>query len=296
MLNVLKVFCFFLLTGLVMTSTASAADKIPVFVSVLPQKFFVEQIGKDLIDVRVMVEPGASPATYEPKPAQMVALSKARIYFSIGVPFEKIWLEKIASANPAMKIVHTEQGIRKIPMIGHHHDEEEGHKAGHDDHGILDPHVWLSPPLVMVQARNILVNLQEIDPIHRAQYEANYRAFIAMLVELDGELRDIFAGEENLQFMVFHPAWGYFAQAYGLRQVPIEIEGKEPKPAQLKGLIDYARKHNIKVVFAQPQFSLKSAHQVAKEIGGRVALADPLAADWAENLRAVAAQFEAVLR
>ena len=294
--NILKVLCFSAMVGFITISSAAAADKVAVFVSIVPQKFFVEQIGKDLVDVQVMVEPGASPATYEPKPAQMATISKARIYFSIGVPFEKTWLEKIASANPGMRIVQTERGIRKMPMVAHHHDEEKSHEEQHHDHGVLDPHVWLSPPLVMVQARNILTALQEVDPAHRHDYESNYKAFIAMLVDLDGELRSVFSGKKGLQFMVFHPAWGYFAHAYGLKQVPIEIEGKEPKPAQLQQLINHAREHNIKVVFVQPQFSSKNAEQVAKEIGGQVAFVDPLALNWPENLREVATKFEASLK
>jgi len=225
----------------------------------------------------------------------MAAISKAKIYFAIGVTFEKAWLKKLASANPKMRIVHTEHGIQKMPMAAHHHDEGEDHDKEHH-HGTLDPHVWLSPPLVMVQARNILTALQEVDPAHHADYEANYKAFMTMLMDLDGELRGILTGKQGLQFIVFHPAWGYFAHAYGLKQVPIEIEGKEPKPAQLKELIEYARKHQIKVVFVQPQFSTKSAEQVAKEIGGQVAFVDPLAVNWAENLREVATKFKAVLK
>ncbi len=289
--NFLKTLCFLFIIGFIAISGASAADKVAVFVSIVPQKFFVEQIGKDLVDVRVMVEPGASPATYEPKPAQMAAISKMRIYFSIGVPFEKSWLKKIASINPGMKIVHTEHGIQKMPMETHHHNDEKDH-----DQGVLDPHIWLSPPLVMVQSRNILTALQEADPAHHSEYEANYKAFIAMLVDLDGDLRDILAGKRGLRFLVFHPAWGYFAHAYGLQQVPIEVEGKEPKPSQLKNLISYAREQKIKVVFVQPQFSSRSAEQVAKEIGGQVAFVDPLALNWPGNLREVATKFEASLK
>lgn len=195
-----------------------------------------------------------------------------------------------------MRIVHTEHGIQKMPMASHHHDEEKDHKKESHDHGVLDPHVWLSPPLVMVQARNILTALQEVDPAHYSLYEDNYKAFITMLVDLDGELRGILAGKRGFQFMVFHPAWGYFAHAYGLKQVPIEIEGKEPKPDQLKKLIDHAREHQIKVVFVQPQFSSQSAEQVAREIGGQVALVNPLALNWDENLREVATKFKAVLK
>jgi zinc transport system substrate-binding protein len=294
--RLLKVFCLSLLMSFGTISGVSAADKTTVFVSIVPQKFFVEQIAKDLVDVQVMVEPGANPHIYEPKPAQMAAISKAKIYFAIGVTFEKAWLKKLASANPKMRIAHTDHGIQKMPMAAHHHGEGKDQKKEHHHHGILDPHVWLSPPLVMVQARNILTALQEADPAHRSAYEANHKAFITMLVELDGELRGILAGKRGLQFIVFHPAWGYFAHAYGLKQVPIEIEGKEPKPAQLKELIEHARKHQIKVVFVQPQFSTKSAEQVAKEIGGQVAFVDPLALNWAENLREVATKFKAVIK
>ncbi|HEJ83302.1 MAG TPA: cation ABC transporter substrate-binding protein, partial [Desulfobacteraceae bacterium] len=126
--------------------------------------------------------------------------------------------------------------------------------------------------------------------------EKGYRAFLEEIDALDAQIRKIFAGKEGVEFMVFHPAWGYFAHAYGLTQVPIELEGKNPKPAQLKYLIDHARERGIKVIFVQPQFSTKSAEVAAKAIGGRVAFADPLAPDWAENLREQAEIFKAALR
>jgi zinc transport system substrate-binding protein len=269
-----------------------AADRTKVFVSILPQKYFVEQIGKDLVDVRVMVKPGTSPVTYEPKPKQLADVSKAMIYFSIGVPFEKVWLKKIAAANPQMKVVHTDHGIEKIPMAAHaHHDQRE-----HHNHGILDPHIWLSPPLVKMQAYTILSAFQQFDPSHGTVYEANYHEFVSKIHELDGQLKTTFAGKQGLQFLVFHPAWGYFARAYGIEQVPIEIEGKDPKPARLKELIEYARENRIRVIFAQPQFSAKSADLVGKEIGGQVAFANPLAEDWMANLREVADKFKAALK
>ena len=306
---IFSVILFF--AGYFFLPPAWAKDPIKVFVSIAPQKYFVQQIGKDLVDVQVMVEPGASPATYEPKPRQMVALSKAVLYFSIGVPFENTWLEKISSANPNMRVVHTDHEVKKIPIFSahHHHDEDDYHKeAEHykkDDYaykadphesGILDPHIWLSPPLVIAQARTILAALQEVDPSHSSAYEANYKAFISELLDLDTELRDIFFGKQGLQFLVFHPAWGYFAYTYGLEQVSIEIEGKEPKPALLKKLIKYAREKNIKVVFVQPQFSARSAQQVAREIGGQIVFANPLAENWMENLRQLAEKFRTALR
>ena len=298
------------------SASNAAADKVSVFVSIVPQKYFVQQIGKDLIDVQVMVQPGASPHTYEPKPRQMAALSKTRIYFAIGVAFEDVWLGKIAATNQAMKIIHTDHGIAKIPMADHHHENEESehhekdehsredahdqeantqHEDSHE-HGQLDPHIWLSPPLVMIQARTILNALQEIDPAHRTAYAANYRAFLLELADLDLELNGIFAGKHGQEFMVFHPAWGYFAHTYGLRQIPVEIEGKSPKPAQLKALIEHARENAVTILFAQPQFSAKSAELIAREIGGQVIFADPLAEDWQANLRKVANNFKAALR
>ena len=280
-----------LVIGILIFSTP-VFGKVAVFVSIAPQKYFVQQICKELADIQVMVPSGASPATYEPKPRQMAAISKTRIYFSIGVPFEKAWLKKIAAANPDMAVVPTDRGIIKQPIAVYHHHEDEKQP----EHGTLDPHIWLSPPLVMIQARTILKALQETDPIHQSVYENNYRAFMSQLSDLDAEIRTIFSGRSGQQFMVFHPSWGYFAHAYGIKQVPIEIEGKEPKPAQLREFIEHARKDGIKFVFVQPQFSARSAKLIAREISGQVVFADPLAEDWAGNLLGVARKFESALR
>jgi zinc transport system substrate-binding protein len=294
-----KHFKILIITAIVVTfgtiANAWAANRIPVFVSIVPQKFFVQQIGKDLVDVHVMVAPGASPATYEPRPRQMAAISKTRIYFAIGVPFESVWLPKIAAANPRMKVVHTDEGIEKIPMAAPH-QKDEGSAKGRRAQASLDPHIWLSPPLVKRQARTIRNALQQLDPVHRAVYEANFESFAAAIDRLNEYIASVFAHSHGLRFMVFHPSWGYFARTYKLEQIPIEIEGKAPKPAQLEKLITRARRDEIKVIFVQPQFSKKSARLIAAEIGGRVVAANPLAPDWAENLRAVAGRIKAALR
>ncbi|MCG8685583.1 MAG: zinc ABC transporter substrate-binding protein [Desulfobacterales bacterium] len=314
------------LLSVISFGSANAAEKLPVFVSIVPQKYFVQQIGSDLVDVKVMVKPGASPATYEPKPRQMAELSNSKLYFSIGVPFENAWLKKISAANPDMKVIHTDHGIDKIAMEAHHHHDEEHHGEEHHDgehhdekhhdkehhaeehheeghhgeehhdHTGLDPHIWTSPALVKIQAETILKALQAADPSHKKAYEANFKAFVAKIDALDQELKQTLAGKKGLQFMVFHPAWGYFAKAYGLKQVPIEIEGKDPKPAQLKELIKHAKEEGIKVIFVQPQFSTKSAKTIASEIGGQVAFADPLAEDWMANLRMIAGKFKDALK
>lgn len=281
-----------LLIAVILLFWTPAYGQMSVMVSIAPQKYFVQQICKDFVEIQVMVPPGANPATYEPKPRQMAAIARTRIYFSIGVPFEYIWLKKIAAANPDMAVVPTDQGIQKLPMAaGHHH---EGAKQL--DHGTLDPHIWLSPPLVRSQARTILNAVQAADPDHRTVYESNFKAFMAQVANLDAELKRIFSGSTGQRFMVFHPSWGYFAQAYGLKQIPIEIEGKEPKPAQLRELIEHARQDGIQFIFVQPQFSARSARVIAGEIGAQVVIADPLAEDWTANLRTVARKFERALR
>ena len=282
---------------LICRAYAQDAKKLVVFVSIAPQKYFLQQIGRQRVEVQVMVQPGASPATYEPKPRQMAAISRTRIYFAIGVPFEKAWLKKIAVANPDMQVVHTDHGIQKIPMAANRIESgRHGEKDHQDQHGEFDPHIWLSPPLVMIQARTILNALAEIDPDHRALYETNTNVFLSELEALDADLKDTFADKQGFEFLVFHPSWGYFARSYGLKQLPIEIEGKDPKPAQLKALIEHAKKKHINVIFVQPQFSSKSAELVAKEIGGRMIIADPLASDWPANLREVARKLKGALK
>lgn len=295
----IKRLILFVLLFVLSIGSANAGEKLSVFVSIVPQKYFVQQIGKDFVDVKIMVQPGASPATYEPKPRQMAELSKADLYFSIGVPFENAWLQKIAAANPDMKVIHTDHGIEKRAMAEHHHDEEDHHDGEDhhdDDHAGLDPHIWISPALVKIQAKTILKALQAADPSHKKEYAENFNSFAAKIDALDQDLKQIFAGKKGLQFMVFHPAWGYLAHDYGLKQVPVEIEGKDPKPAQLKELIEHAKAGGIKVIFVQPQFSTKSAELVAREIGGQVAFANPLAEDWMVNLRMITQKFNDFLK
>ena len=165
-----------------------------------------------------------------------------------------------------------------------------------DDDQEQDPHVWTSPVLARHMIGRIRDKLTELAPTHAEAFARNHDTYVAELEALDRELHALLDPLPNRNFMVFHPAWGHFADAYGLKQVPIEIEGKDPKPAQLKELIQHARENGIKVVFVQPQFSTKSAELIAREIGGQVAFANPLAEDWMANLRQVADKFEAALK
>jgi zinc transport system substrate-binding protein len=280
----LTLFGMLLFFGLFFQNSADAGEPLKVYVSIPPQSHFVKAIGGAHVDVSVMVNPGKSPASYEPSPRQMVKLARADIYFAIGVPFETAWLDKFVEANPKMRIIHTDTGIEKKPI--HRHDGH--HKTGHSHEGLKDPHIWLSPPLVMLQARHILTGLTSLDPANTADYEKNYEAFINRLVGLDTFLLKQFSDIKSSRFMVFHPSWGYFADAYGLDQLAIEIEGKTPKAKDVTALIQTAKENDISVIFVQPQFSVKQAKIIAKEIGGTIVEADPLAENWTQNLKQVA--------
>jgi zinc transport system substrate-binding protein len=269
--------------------------RVQVTVSIVPQAYFVERIGGEHVAVNVMVEAGASPATYEPKPEQLTALSKSAAYFSIGVPFENVWLERIAEANSEMRMVDTAAGIERLPLSAHsHHDHDEDEEHAEAE-GVLDPHIWLSPALVKVQARNIHAALVALDPAREADYTANLDTFLADIEALQADIHATLDGVEQRAFMVFHPSWGYFADEFGLEQIAIEVGGQEPSAQELAALIDTAKEEEIRVIFAQPEFSTADAETIASEIDGEVLLVSPLARDWLSNLQEVAATFAEAL-
>jgi len=289
--NIIKSISLISISLLVLSSQSLANQQLSIFVSMLPQKFFVQKIVGQSIPVHVIIPKGHNPVTYGPKPSQITELSHAQLYFAIGVPFESIWLPKFKALNPKMHIVHTEYYIKKVAMQSHAH--EKSHKQ-HDT--TLDPHIWLSPPLVMLQARHILMAVSNLVPSQHSLFESNYQAFINELAALDIELMALFKGFSNRTIMVFHPAWGYFCKAYHLNQMPVEIEGKEPKPMALKKLIDYSQSNQIKTLFVQPQFSQKSAQVIAESIQGQVVEIDPLSEDWTNNMRNTAIKIQQSLK
>lgn len=296
-----RVLVFALLLGLALVVLSCApgpeeaeADQLNVTVSIVPQTYFVERVGGDRVAVNVMVLPGNNPATYEPKPEQLQALSGSEAYFSIGVPFENAWLAKIAAANDDMLLVDTIAHIERLPMTEPHHHSDDAHRAEADhadDQGLPDPHVWLSPELVKIQSRAIYEALVELDPQHEEEYKTNLDAFIADINALEADIQATLAQLETNAFIVFHPAWGYFARDFGLEQIPIEVGGQEPSAQELANLIEFARAEQIQIVFAQPEFSTEDAETIAHEIGGDVVLVSPLAADWMANMRQVAETF-----
>jgi len=283
--TIAKAIAFVIALWALHAGAASVSVQLPVFVSILPQKYFVEQVGGARVAVSVMVGPGQSPETYEPTPRQMTALSNARLYFSIGVAFEDTWMKRILAANPALRQVPMQRGIAFLPLIG----------PGGEPRG-TDPHIWTSPQRVKIMAASIRDALIEADPGHRDEFESNYHTFIAELDALDREIRAILAPAKGKPFLVFHPAWGYFAKDYGLRQIPIEAEGKEPGAKSLARVIDLGKREGVKVIFVQTQFSRRTAETVASAIGARVVAVDPLAENYPLNLLRVAHEFADVLK
>lgn len=281
-----------------------------VTTSILPTKFFVEQIAGDTVNVNVMVGYNADPHTYEPKPEQMKSLEKSDIFFAVGIEYEENWLPKFKKSFPNLIISNTQDGITLMAMQEHHHhdeeehhhdadhdhDKDEHHHEGHHHHDGLDPHVWLDPILVKTQAKNIADALIKKYPQNKALYEANLSKFEASLDDLNKQIYDILSDVKNRKFIVYHPSWGYFAKRYNLIQIPIEIEGKEPKIGDLKELIDEAKEEGTKVIFVAPQFSKKSANIIAKEVGANVVEIDQLSYDYINNMLKTARAFENSLK
>ncbi len=310
------------LTGAMVTGCGPVpddSDRVVVAVTILPQAGFVEAVGGDRVDVVVMVPPGASPHTYEATPDQMVQLSRASMYAMVGSPvdFELAWMDRLIAANRDMLVVDCSTGVDLLHYDDeheHHNDRDDDHDHdhdhdGHDDdhehindhdhdhdedgdhhhHTGPDPHIWLSVQNAKVMVSHICDGLMQVDPSNADYYRANCLAYVEELDALDHELRAQLESLEHRRFVVFHPAFGYFARDYDLVQIAVEQGGNEPDAQYLVRLLHEAKEHNIRIIFASPQFSVRSAEVIASEIGGEVVLVDPLAKDYLSNMRQIAA-------
>jgi zinc transport system substrate-binding protein len=251
-------------------------QKIGVVVSILPQADFVEKVGGGKVSIAVMVPPGASPHTYEPKPSQMEDVGKAEIYVKVGsgIEFELNWIDKIVELNKEMIIVDCSSGIELIEF---------------------DPHIWLSPKNAKIMVENIYNGLVRVDPENKKYYKENKENYLKELDKLDNEITQALLGKVERKIMVYHPAWSYFARDYNLEQIPVEEGGKEPSPKDLENFIKQAKENSIKIIFASPEFSTKSAEVIASEIGGAVVLISPLEKDYVNNISKVTKVFKDIL-
>jgi len=267
--------------GLVSCKGKQSAELKPqLTVSIIPQKYLVSIIAGDKFDVQAMLPTGSNHETYEPAPRDMEKIANSRFYFTLGaLDFELTWMERFTSSNPAMQVINTSEGIDMLS--GHMHDHGDEH--GHEHHG-TDPHIWLSPSCMKIQATNISKTLSEYDTLNAGIYTTNLNKFTLLADSADQQIREILAGSEGKPILIFHPALGYFARDYNLTQISIEQEGKEPSPAYLGELVKIAREKNIRSVFISKEFDTRNAESIAREINAKVVVFDPMAENWAENL------------
>ena len=273
--------------------------KVKVFVSIPPQAYFVQRVGGSRVEVGVLAQAGRDPHNFDPTPKQIAQLSQARLYFRVGLPFEDQLVTKIRAG-----VIDTRKGIALREMTADEMEGEHGVAAAtrrehgrqeHPGQAAKDPHIWLDPKLVKVQAQTICDALGEVDPGHSDEYAENLKAFQADLDKLDKKIARSLGPLRGKEFFVFHPAFGYFAASYGLRQRAVEIAGKEAGPRQVAEVIARAKKAGARVIFVEPQFSDKAARTIAREIGGAVVRIDPLSGDYVGNLENVAAEIEKAL-
>jgi zinc transport system substrate-binding protein len=246
-----------------------------ITVSIAPFKYFVEEIAGNDFTVNIMVPAGADPHTYEPFPGQISKLRKSVAYISNGyLGFEMNWLDRFYETNRTMKKLSLADGINPIVSSSQH-------KGGHIEGA--DPHYWVSARCALIMASSVKELLNELNPSQKVKYEANYQALISKIQEVDRKARELFSDIPNRCFMIYHPNLAYVARDYGLEEIPVEFEGKEPSPSRMKELIDRARKENIKTIFVQREYDTKNAKAIAGEIGAEITLIDPLSENWQKS-------------
>ena len=260
-----------------------SAQPLKVSASVPPLAWLAQQIGGERISVVNVVAPGQDPHTFEPTPRLMADLAESRLFLTCGMPYELKIKEKIKSQNPGIVFVDTSQSLVM-------REEECSHAEEHDHHA-MDPHIWLDPRNAAIMGENICAALTEVDKPGKEFYASRQRELASGFVQLHKRLSERLAPYRGTPFYIYHPAFGYFADAYGLKQVAVEVEGKEPSARQLSALVERAQKELVRVVFAQRQFSTRSAEMLAQAIGGKIVLLDDLTPNIIENLDAISLKF-----
>jgi zinc transport system substrate-binding protein len=274
---------------------AAAAARPQLYVGLPPQRWLVKQLAGERVDVGVLLGPGQNPHTFEPAARQVKAMVSVDGYLLMGLPFEQALLRKLRAVNPGLRVFDLTQGIprRKSDcQEPHAHDDAHGEEHGSDG---ADPHVWLTPAGMGIMASNAAMALMVLDPAGRGEYAARLALVQRDCARLDEELRATLAPVRGGIFLTYHASWGYFADAYGLRQVSVEEEGRAPAARQLAALIDRARQAQVRTIFTEPPYDPKPCQTVARQIGAAVAVIDPLAEAWDENLRAIAGQVRQAL-
>jgi zinc transport system substrate-binding protein len=287
----------------------SGGAKCTAFVCIAPHGYFARRIAGSLVDVQVLVGAGANPHTYEPPAAQMAALSRAGLYFRAGLPFENALCDKLSGMAGGPTIVDMRQGIDLLDEQEHEHGQhDDGKNAGKDAQAGAphiwtaplngeekDPHVWLAPRLAVRQAYNIASAMSLKYPKHAGVFHQNAIRLNAELDVLDAKIAATLAPVKGRTFFVYHSAFGYFADSYGLQQQAVETGGKSPSLKDIANLIAKAKAEKVRVIFVQPQFSTQAARTIADEIGGAVVPIDDLAEDYMANMLDMAEKIRSAL-
>lgn len=253
-----------------------------ISVSIAPLEYFTKYIGGEDFLVNVMVPPGANHHTYEPSMAQLKALTASNAYIADGyLDFELSWMEKFRVVNKTMKVVSLANNQALIYAEATQHGDHM-HYAG------VDPHFWTSPASAKLIALDIKELLSELEPGSASKYQQNYEKLIVEIDSIENEIAEMLKPYSSNSFMIYHPVLAYFARDFGLNQIAVEYEGKEPSPASLKEFVDRARELGIKTIFVQQEFDRKSATVIAQEIGGRVVNINPMSANWPSAVMEIA--------
>ncbi|MDR0680499.1 MAG: zinc ABC transporter substrate-binding protein [Dysgonamonadaceae bacterium] len=251
-----------------------------IVVTIEVQRYFAERLAHPFFEVETMVAPGTSPESYDPTPQQMVRLAKSSAYFGIGpLGFERAWLDKLKQNNPKVRFFDNSKGISFIASESHHH--------GADESGI-DPHIWTSPRNVLIIVQNMYEALTAIDPQNESVYRENLKDLRNEIIQTGEMVQALLNRSSQKAFVVYHPALAYFAQDYGLKQYPIEVDGKEPSPEQLKELVDLVKREKVKTVFIQQEFDRKNAEIIARETNCKLVVINPLSYNWKEEIIRIA--------
>ena len=277
---------------------ADKDKKILIYTSIRPIAFIAAKIAGRYADVKALIPKGKSPHSFTLLASDLSAMSKARFFFSVRLPFEEFKLEK-AFKNSKTEWVDISKGV-KFQRVEEdcEHDSHDGHD--HDAHKhaseLMDPHIWLNPENDLILARNVCDTLRKAMPEHADYFELNFKNFVRVLINLDkklGKMLEPFKGEI---FLVYHPAFGYFAQRYGLKQEAIELGGKSPTAKHLHAVISMAKKKDVHIIFVQPEFNRKSAKLIAKAINGSVIKLDPLAYNLIDNYMTFATEIQTAMK
>ncbi|MFC2118635.1 metal ABC transporter solute-binding protein, Zn/Mn family [Bacteroidota bacterium] len=257
-------------------------DNRHISVSILPQKYFVEKISGNYFTVNTLVPPGASPATYEPSPRQIKEVSKSVLYIEIGhIGFEQVWMDRMKKINKKMKIIDSSEGVE---LIG----EKQIKHGDHFHEGGVDPHTWMSLKSAKIIAKNTYNAIIKIDSSLSKAFVNNYIKLMTEIDEADKYISGLLKPYEGEKFLIYHPALSYFARDYGLTQIALESEGKNPSPAHVKEVTDIAKKNNVKAIFIQQEFDKENAETLASEIDGKIIQINPLSINWLEEMKITA--------